>query len=159
METEMPEYTEKDLRRVKTYGRVEMFREGFLGRMPRCPEIIAATFEQMLVLGCSKIAFGQDGEYYSLSSRHSWIRPGTLKAAIDGGLLPFPEMGANSTRIESFYRYLFRDVAYAENGSIHEICGSFTGEALRLIPEDAAYSTIILGHFGQYNWDETRTYY
>jgi len=73
--------------------------------------------------------------------------------ALQGGLIPYPKLGDNVCRIETAYRYLYRQVLYGDVDSIRLI-----KDGDKLIGEQwnkgKKEYRLILTEFGKYFWDE-----
>jgi hypothetical protein len=127
----------------------------FFGKSePTAFDVLSGTFGQILSSGPSAIRVETKSQDHTFYADTDWIIDvSTLMKTLGGGLVPYPERGVNVCRIETAYRYLYRNIFYGDIESINMIKDGdiLFNEQWRLGKEQYV---LILREFGQYKWDE-----
>jgi len=127
----------------------------FFGKTDPTPfDVLTGTFGQILSSGARDIRFEIEGKDHVFWADVDWIENmSNIIRTLQGGLIPYSRLGDNVCRIETAYRYLYRQVLYGDVGSVKVIKDGDTLIGEQWNKGKKEYR-LILTEFGKYFWDE-----
>src|SRR6266446_3791569 len=133
----------------------ELCMKTFFGKSePTEFDVLSGTFGQILSSGPSDIRFETRSNDHIFYANIDWIMDiGIIMRELAGGLVPYQKLGVNVCRIETAYRYLYKQVHYGDVESVKLIKdGDMLFNEQWRAGKDRYI--LILREFGQYRWDE-----
>jgi hypothetical protein len=133
----------------------ELCMRTFFGKSePGAFDVLVGTFGQILSSGAENIRFEIMDKDHIFYADLDWVVDVNIFIRqLNGGLVPYPELGDNVCRIETSYRYLYKKVLYGDIESVKII-----KDGDNLFNEQwhtgRKQYILTLREFGKYRWDE-----
>ena len=141
---------------MATIGRKLAMMTTFGNDSPSESIVHSHTFTQIYMEDVNYIKFQCVDKNISIfESSKNWIgEPSDLKNMLGGGLSAYPKAGIEACRIETTYRFLFKEIWFGPSGKTSQFLAEGDAPEVEWSGATKGPFTLVLVSFGCYFWDE-----
>lgn len=113
------------------------------------------TFTQILMADVEFINFHRSGMRDTFEASKNWIGDAKdLSRMLSGGLIAYPKAGIEASRLETAYRYLFKEIWYGPSGNLVQFSKEGNTPTVDWNSASSGPFSLVLVSFEKCYWDE-----